>query len=105
MEMSKIKSLYPLTLAFSLMAALSGCATHQQCGAEGCPGDAKITAAVQAQLAQHTEIGPLVEVQTVNGVVYLNGVVGQGIQRQTAAKVASNTPGVMKVVNNLGISR
>jgi hyperosmotically inducible protein len=103
--MNKIKSLYPLALAFALIAALSGCATNQQCGAEGCPGDAKITAAVQAQLAQHTEIGSIVEVQTINGVVYLNGVVSQGIQRQTAATVASNTPGVTKVVNNLGISR
>jgi hyperosmotically inducible protein len=103
--MNKMKSLYPLTLAFALIAALSGCATYQRCGTEGCPGDAKITAAVQAQLAQHTEIGPLVEVQTINGVVYLNGLVGQGIQRETAVTVASNTPGVTKVVNNLGISR
>jgi hyperosmotically inducible protein len=103
--MNKIKSLYPLTLTFALIASLSGCATYQQCGAHGCPGDAKITAAVQAQLAQHTEVGSLIEVQTINGVVYLNGVVGQGMQRETAATVAGNTPGVAKVVNNLGISR
>jgi osmotically-inducible protein OsmY len=103
--MNKIKLLCPLTLTFALIAALSGCATYQKCGAEGCPGDAKITAAVQARLAEHTEIGSSVEVQTINGVVYLNGLVGHGIERETAVTVASNTPGVTKVVNNLGISR
>lgn len=103
--MNKLKSLHASALAFILIAALSGCATYNKCGLEGCPDDAKITADVKAQLAQHAEIGSRVDVQTINGVVYLNGLVGEGTQRQTAMTVASNTPGVVKVVNNLGISR
>jgi osmotically-inducible protein OsmY len=103
-EMSKIEQLYALAFAFTLTGILSGCATYEKCGLEGCPGDAKITAAVQARLAQHPEIGS-VEVQTLNGVVYLNGVVGQGLQREVAESTARSTPGVTKVVDNIGISR
>jgi osmotically-inducible protein OsmY len=102
--MNKIKSLYVLALAFTLIAALPGCVTYEKCGLQGCPGDSKITADVQAQLAQHNEIGPFVEVQTLNGVVYLNGRVSAGLQRTTAESVASQTPGVAKVVDNIYIA-
>jgi osmotically-inducible protein OsmY len=102
--MSKIEPLYALAVAFTLAGALPGCATSDKCGIDGCPGDAEITANVQAQLAKHPEIGT-VEVQTRNRVVYLNGVLGEGLQRQNAESIARNTPGVAKVVDNIGISR
>jgi len=102
--MNKLEQLYALALAFTLTGVLPGCATYEKCGLEGCPGDAKITANVQARLAQHPEIGPI-EVQTLNGVVYLNGLVGEGLQRETAESTARNTPGVTKVVDNIGVSR
>ncbi|MGO9935389.1 MAG: BON domain-containing protein [Steroidobacteraceae bacterium] len=101
--MNKIKLVYALTLAFTLTGALPGCATYEKCGLDGCPGDAKITANVQAQLAQHEDIGPRVHVQTLNGVVYLNGNVSAGLQRDTAESVASHTPGVAKVVDDIYI--
>jgi osmotically-inducible protein OsmY len=104
-EMSKIEPLYELAFALTLAGVLSGCATYEKCGIDGCPGDAKITENVQSALAQHPEIGSSVEVQTLNGVVYLNGVVGEGLQRETAESVARNTPGVAKVVDKIGISR
>jgi osmotically-inducible protein OsmY len=103
--MNKIKLVYTLALAVTLTGALPGCATYEKCGLKGCPGDAKITANVEAQLAQHDEIGPRVHVQTLNGVVYLNGSVGEGLQRTTAESVASQTPGVEKVVDNIYVSR
>jgi hyperosmotically inducible protein len=102
--MNKLEQLYALAFAFTLTGVLPGCATYEKCGLEGCAGDAKITANVQARLAQHPEIGRI-EVQTLNGVVYLNGVVGQGLQRETAESTARNTPGVTKVVDNIGVSR
>jgi osmotically-inducible protein OsmY len=102
--MNKINLLYALAFAVTLSGALPGCATYQKCGLQGCPGDAKITADVQAQLEQHKEIGPFVEVQTLNGVVYLNGRVAAGLQRTTAESVASQTPGVAKVVDNIYIA-
>jgi osmotically-inducible protein OsmY len=102
--MNKIKLACALALAVTLTGALPGCVTYEKCGLEGCPGDAKITADVQAQLAQHKEIGPFVEVQTLNGVVYLNGRVSAGLQRTTAESVAGQTPGVAKVVDNIYIA-
>lgn len=103
--MSKIKPLYALALAFTLTAALPGCATSEKCAVNGCAGDAKITANVQARLAQHTDIGTGIEVQTLNGVVYLNGEVSEGLQRRTAESVARETPGVAKVVDNIALSK
>ena len=102
--MNKIRLLYTFALAVTLTAVLPGCATYEKCGLEGCPGDAKITTDVQAQLAQHDEIGPRVHVQTLNGVVYLNGSVGEGLQRTTAESVAGQTPGVAKVVDDIYVS-
>jgi osmotically-inducible protein OsmY len=102
--MNKIKLACALALAVTLTGALPGCATYEKCGLKGCPGDAKITADVQAQLEQHKEIGTFVEVQTVNGVVYLNGRVADGLIRTTAESVANQTPGVAKVVDNIYVA-
>jgi hypothetical protein len=43
---------------FVLIHALTGCATYEKCGLEGCPGDAAITAKVQAALNRHADLGP-----------------------------------------------
>ena len=102
--MIKTRLLYALALASTLSGALAGCATYEKCGLKGCPGDAKITADVQSQLDKHSEIGPFVEVQTVNGVVYLNGRVADGLIRTTAESVANQTPGVAKVVDNIYVA-
>jgi osmotically-inducible protein OsmY len=102
--MNKIKLVYASALAVTLTGALSGCATSAKCGLEGCSGDAKITADVRSQLEQHAAIGPFVQVRTLNGVVYLNGKVSEGLIRTTAESVASQTPGVTKVVDNIYVS-
>src|SRR6267143_5379173 len=85
-EMSRLKPLYLLAFVLILTGALPGCATYRKCGVEGCPGDAKITANVQALFAQHPELGPpnQIDVQTLDHVVYLNGQVSAGLQRETA---------------------
>lgn len=103
--MSKIKPLYALVFAFTLMGALPGCATYEKCAGASCTADEKITANVQARLAQHAEIGPLVWVHTQNGVVYLSGEVNEGLQRDTAKSVAGETPGVVKVVDGIAVSK
>jgi len=41
-----------------LSIVLTGCATNGKCGIEGCPGDAAITAKVQAALDQRADFGP-----------------------------------------------
>jgi osmotically-inducible protein OsmY len=89
-----------------LLGALSGCAAYQKCGTRGCPGDAEITAAVQAAYMQHAELQPpnVINVQTINRVVYLYGLVATDLQRQTAESVAQQVPNVAKVVNSIGTS-
>ncbi len=86
---------------------LAGCAaltTYRKCGA-GCSGDAAITAAVHGLYRQHPAIEApnLIDVQTLDGVVYLYGAVDTDMQRQLAASVALEAAGVKRVVNAIGI--
>jgi len=94
-------------LAFALiLACVSGCAAYQKCGFTGCPGDAEISAQVRALFERHPELEPpnLLDVQTVDHVVYLYGVVDTDFERLMAESVALQAPGVTKVVNSIGIS-
>jgi osmotically-inducible protein OsmY len=95
--MNTPKSLYAMTGALILAGVLSGCATYG-------PGDAKITANVQAQLDQHPELGPIV-VRTQNNVVYLNGMVSTGLQRNIAESVAYQADDGVKVENLVSITK
>jgi osmotically-inducible protein OsmY len=94
-----------LALAILLAGILQGCASYK-CGFGGCPGDADITARVNALLAQHPALQPpnLLQVQTLNHVVYLTGLVDTVFERQMAESVALQAPGVSKVVNSIGLS-
>jgi osmotically-inducible protein OsmY len=96
-----------LALAIALMASLTtGCAVYEKCGLRGCPGDAGITAAVQASFARHDALMPpnTVEVRCLDGVAYLTGLVATDLQRQLAESVALSTPGVKRVVNSIGLT-
>ena len=101
------KPLWGLTFALLLIGALPGCATYRKCGFEGCPGDGSITADVQKAFSQHPELGPpnSINVQTLNGVIYLSGLVGEGLDKRTAGEVAASAPGVARVDNEIAISR
>lgn len=95
-------SVAALTVA---MAALSGCAMFPQ--SSNPAGDRVITADVETKFGQNAvlEAPNQLEVQTINGVVYLNGLVSSGPQRWDAASVASQVPGVDKVVNSIAVAR
>ena len=88
-----------------LTAALSGCAlyqTYEKCGFRGCPGDAIITATVVSQLDRCSFMEPnAVNVQTIDHVVYLNGVVRSSLEISTAESIADQVPGVARVVNSM----
>jgi osmotically-inducible protein OsmY len=85
---------------------LAGCATYEKCGLGGCPGDAEITADVQVLLDQNPPLGPPNEVyvQTIDHVVYLNGIVDTPFQLRLAESLAGEAAGVSRVVNNIGLS-
>jgi osmotically-inducible protein OsmY len=104
--LKNLKPFYVLAAILILPGLLPGCAVERKCGVEGCPGDATITANVQALIDQHRDVGPpnSVHVQTLDHVVYLSGEVSQGLMKQTAEDVARQTPGVTRVVNNIAVT-
>lgn len=104
--MSRLKSRYAFAFALLVAGAVGGCATYRKCGFAGCPGDAKITAEVRTLVDQHPALGGsnTVYVQTLDRVVYLNGLVDTPFQRQMAQSVALQAPGVARVVNMIGVS-
>ena len=104
--MKTLKQPGALALAACLAWALAGCAPYEKCGFAGCPGDAQITADVRAVFDRHPELGPpgLLSVQTLDGVVYLYGVVNTDLVRDQAESIALLAPGAKKVVNSLGVT-
>ncbi|MHB8478051.1 MAG: BON domain-containing protein [Steroidobacteraceae bacterium] len=102
------RPLFVFALALGVLAggALAGCAVYEKCGVSGCPGDAEITAQVQALFVKHPELEPpnLIHVQTLDHVVYLTGLVDTDLEQQMAALVAREAPGVTNVVNSIGLS-
>jgi hypothetical protein len=96
---------YAWVLCIVLISVLEGCTVYRKCGF-GCPGDAGITAEVHALFDQHPVLEPpnLIHVQTLDGVVYLTGLVDTDLERTIAEDVALEAPGVVKVVNSIGLA-
>jgi osmotically-inducible protein OsmY len=93
-------------LSFGIIGALSGCATYNKCGFRGCPGDAGITARVEAQLVQYPalEAPNSVRAQTLDHVVYLYGLVDTDLERQLAESVAVEAAGGARVVDSIAVN-
>jgi osmotically-inducible protein OsmY len=100
------KRLSAWTRMVVLAGALSGCATYEKCGFDGCAGDVKITAKVQTAFDQHPDLGPpnSINVRTLNHVVYLSGEVSDGNMSRTAESVAHQIKGVTRVENSIAVS-
>jgi hypothetical protein len=90
-------------VVLTLTAALPGCALFPQTSNPAV--DQKITADVETRIGQHAELEApnLLDVQTINRVVYLNGLVSTGLQRTDAELVANQVQGVEKVVNSIAV--
>jgi osmotically-inducible protein OsmY len=99
------KRILAIVAALTVAAALPGCAMFPQ--SSNPSADRAITADVESRFGQHAvlEAPNQLNVQTVNGVVYLNGLVATGLQRWEAESVASQGQGVDKVVNSIGVVR
>ena len=103
-----------LMAAVVSLASFVGCAVEYDRGyghryghgygyERGYRSDADISAAVESQLdAQGLRH---VSVSTSRGTVYLSGVVRDADSRRYAARIASNTGGVERVVNNIELGR
>jgi osmotically-inducible protein OsmY len=99
------KAYRALTIAVLVSCATPACAVYRKCGLPGCPGDAQITAAVEARLHEHPAVEPpnLIRVQTLDSVVYLYGEVDTELERYIAESAARETPGVARVVDSITI--
>ena len=95
-----------MAIILILTGALPGCAAYRKCGFGGCPGDAEITTEVRTLLDRYPALEPpnLVQVHTLDHVVYLSGLVDTDLERQMAESVAQEAKGVAKVVNSIGLS-
>ena len=103
-----------LLLVGATLASFLGCAVEYEPGyghgyghrygyERGYRSDAEISAAVQSQLdAQGLRN---IDVSTSRGTVYLRGVVRDADTRRYAARVATSTQGVDRVVNNIELGR
>ena len=100
------RKIYGFAAVVVLTSAVTGCATYEKCGFHGCPGDASITADVRARFNQHPELGApaSIDVQTLDHVVYLNGLVAVGSERREAESVALGAPGVTRVVDSIAVT-
>ena len=100
------RKIYGFAAVVMLTFAATGCATYEKCGFQGCPGDASITANVRGRFNQHPELGApaSIGVQTLDHVVYLNGLVAVGSQRREAESVALGAPGVTRVVDSIAVT-
>jgi osmotically-inducible protein OsmY len=96
-------------LAVALAAVLSGCTvynTYEKCGLRGCPGDAQITAEIESQINQRSDLEcTAITVQTLDHIVYLYGVVSSGLEISDAESIARSVPGVRQVINSMAISQ
>ena len=104
--MSRPRELYALTFVAIPTATLAGCATYRKCGLRGCPGDADITAKLQAQLDKHPalEAPNSVRARAVDHVVYLSGQVDTDLERELAESVAVEATGGARIVDSIAVS-
>jgi hypothetical protein len=91
-------SLYAVVMLALGLAVLAGCSRKPA------PTDAQITIEIQSKLYSDSAIQSRgIEVQAANGVVTLNGAVGNDAERTAAAGDAATIEGVKTVVNNLQV--
>jgi osmotically-inducible protein OsmY len=104
--MRNLTPIYALATVLLLPGLLPGCAIESKYGPDGCHGDAKITANIRTIFDQHPDLGApaAIQVQTVNHVVYLNGLVDNGLERDLAASLAGKVSGVARVENNIAVT-
>jgi hyperosmotically inducible periplasmic protein len=89
-----------------LAVALSGCQAMTGRTAGQNVDDARISTAVQATLTSDKASNfTRIDVDTTNGVVYLNGTVQSADQKARAEQLAGRVDGVKKVVNNLQLGK
>jgi osmotically-inducible protein OsmY len=102
------KVLYSLAFISLACGAAVGCATHRPWQSGGaCVEDAQIFEHIQERLDRMPDFGApgSIRVETVDRVVYLNGQVSSGLAKHLAETVATEEPGVRRVVASIAIAK
>jgi hypothetical protein len=104
-DMNKATVVRAWPLCIMLIGTMGGCATVEKCGLEGCADDRQISAQVKALLNAHPELGPpgSISVETLNGVVYLDGLVTGGLEKRSVESIVLQASGVKRVVNGISV--
>jgi hypothetical protein len=99
------KKIFAFVAALTVAAALPGCALFPR--SSNPVNDQKITADVETRFAQNAELEApnQLSVQTINGIVYLNGLVSTGLQRRDAELAANQVQGVDRIINSIAVAR
>jgi len=100
--MNTSKPMYALALTLLAGMSLSGCASLETCKGAACSADDGITTSVKSELAEHPELRDI-GVQTIEGVVYLRGLVDTNVEREEAESAARRVTGVTSVVNTIAV--
>jgi hyperosmotically inducible protein len=97
-----MKRLQLFFLLASLVLVLPACSTNQTLATQA--DDAAITTKVKAKLTADPEINPFnIDVDTDEGIVTLSGTVEDSQARNEAARLARNTGGVLRVINDIKV--
>jgi len=104
--MNKVNPIKASVFMVLMTGVLAGCATGRMSGLDNSPDDTKITKNVEALIDKHPELTPPEEinVQTGNHVVYLSGLVDDGVEVENAELVARQAEGVSDVVNMIAVT-
>ena len=101
-----MKRLAALLTSCLLLALLPACAAYRKCGFSGCPGDKEIAAQVEAALRTTPGVSYWdVQVQSLDQVVYLYGIVDTDPERARIEEAASRASGGKKIVNSIAVRR
>ena len=99
--MTKPRTFHLIIFGLITAEVLSGCQAFGKCGFQGGPGDAQTTADVKALFDKHPELGTSIDVQTLDHVVYLHGLVDTPLESEIAKSVALEAPGVARVESSV----
>ncbi len=99
MTMKKLPLLWLTALA---LAGTVACSTNQSIGSQ--IDDTAITTKINAKMAGSSDVSAFnVDVDTQDGVVRLSGTVKRTQAKRTAARIARNTRGVRRVINDIEV--
>jgi osmotically-inducible protein OsmY len=104
--LTKMKMPTYALIAALLTSALSACSTYPRSGLERRGDDARITADLRARFDYQADLGApnVLQIQTLNRVVYLSGSVSTPMQREKAELIARDDPDVTAVENTIGVN-